>query len=48
MQTTAVFREVPDTKAAAQIRARSTFTDGKWKCPRTCTDADLLVFGRGG
>jgi len=27
----------------AALRARDKFTDGVWKCPRTCTDADLLV-----
>jgi len=25
------------------IRARPDFSDGNWKCPRTCTDSDLLV-----
>jgi len=31
-----------DTDLAA-IRARDTYTDGTYKCPRTCTDSDLLV-----
>jgi len=26
-----------------EIRGREKFTDGAWKCPRTCTDSDLLV-----
>lgn len=34
---------VPDKKAVTSIRARNQFTDGVWKCPRTCTDSDLLV-----
>eukprot|EP00747_Dinoflagellata_sp_TGD_P205376 gnl/TRDRNA2_/TRDRNA2_79113_c2_seq1.p1 gnl/TRDRNA2_/TRDRNA2_79113_c2~~gnl/TRDRNA2_/TRDRNA2_79113_c2_seq1.p1 ORF type:complete len:849 (+),score=216.94 gnl/TRDRNA2_/TRDRNA2_79113_c2_seq1:230-2548(+) len=35
--------KVPGRKQEAAIRARDTFTDGQWKCPRTCTDSDLLV-----
>eukprot|EP00929_Paragymnodinium_shiwhaense_P079802 TRINITY_DN415_c0_g1_i1.p1 TRINITY_DN415_c0_g1~~TRINITY_DN415_c0_g1_i1.p1 ORF type:complete len:862 (+),score=177.61 TRINITY_DN415_c0_g1_i1:77-2662(+) len=35
--------KVENRAAAGAIRARKTFTDGKYKCPRTCQDADLLV-----
>merc|ERR1711957_105972 len=38
-----IFRAPSSKKDLAAIRARSSFTDGRWKCPRTCTDADLLV-----
>jgi len=33
----------PASADRAAIRARSTFTDGEYKCPRTCQDSDLLV-----
>lgn len=29
----------------AKFRGRALFTDGVWKCPRTCVDANLLVAG---
>lgn len=35
--------KAPDKAGVASIRARDTFTDGQWKCPRSCQDADLLV-----
>merc|ERR1719160_2019994 len=35
--------KAPGAAAVASIRARSGFTDGQWKCPRVCTDSDLLV-----
>merc|ERR1719201_1153794 len=35
--------KAPGSGDVASIRARSGFTDGQWKCPRVCTDADLLV-----
>jgi len=37
-----VFR-APDADGIAAIRARSTFTDGMFKCPKSCQDADLIV-----
>jgi hypothetical protein len=41
--TVLVFAAPEDSRALSAIRGRSTFTDGQWKCPRTCTDSDLLV-----
>merc|ERR1719201_2258160 len=35
--------KTPGAADVAAIKARSGFTDGQWKCPRVCTDADLLV-----
>jgi len=35
--------EAPGQRDMAAIRGRQDFTDGQWKCPRTCTDSDLLV-----
>eukprot|EP00929_Paragymnodinium_shiwhaense_P093228 TRINITY_DN5336_c0_g1_i5.p1 TRINITY_DN5336_c0_g1~~TRINITY_DN5336_c0_g1_i5.p1 ORF type:complete len:1589 (-),score=479.18 TRINITY_DN5336_c0_g1_i5:214-4980(-) len=37
-----VFR-APGGRESAAIRDRKDFTDGKYKCPRTCQDSDLLV-----
>mmetsp|Transcript_53800 Transcript_53800/g.155263 ORF Transcript_53800/g.155263 Transcript_53800/m.155263 type:complete len:1153 (-) Transcript_53800:106-3564(-) len=33
----------PGAAQLAAIRARPKFSDGMYKCPRTCTDSDLLV-----
>jgi hypothetical protein len=38
-----IYRAPTSSKDVGAIRSRDTFTDGAWKCPRTCTDADLLV-----
>jgi hypothetical protein len=38
-----VYKAPSRSDQVGAIRARDTFTDGKYKCPRTCTDADLLV-----
>lgn len=35
--------KAPSRSKVGSIRARKGFTDGQWKCPRVCTDADLLV-----
>jgi hypothetical protein len=40
--TVRIFK-APSSSGIAAIRARSGFTDGVYKCPRVCTDADLLV-----
>jgi len=37
------FYKAPSTSDVAAIRARDTFSDGVFKCPRTCTDSDLLL-----
>jgi len=41
--TVRIYKAPSSDAEIAKIRARSTFTDGSWKCPRTCTDSDLLV-----
>lgn len=35
--------QAPGAAALEAIRARDTYSDGTFKCPRTCTDSDLLV-----
>merc|ERR1719424_2052225 len=42
MATVHIYK-APSSANVASIKARSGFTDGTWKCPRVCTDADLLV-----
>lgn len=37
------FFKAPGSEDLKAIRARDTYTDGQYKCPRTCTDSDLLV-----
>eukprot|EP00929_Paragymnodinium_shiwhaense_P079807 TRINITY_DN415_c0_g1_i6.p1 TRINITY_DN415_c0_g1~~TRINITY_DN415_c0_g1_i6.p1 ORF type:complete len:801 (+),score=212.92 TRINITY_DN415_c0_g1_i6:77-2479(+) len=41
--TVRIYKAPSRTDQLAAIRARPTFTDGKYKCPRTCQDSDLLV-----
>jgi len=41
------YRAPKDKRKIAAIRDRPTFTDGSWKCPRTCEDSDLLVSAYG-
>mmetsp|Transcript_65061 Transcript_65061/g.155366 ORF Transcript_65061/g.155366 Transcript_65061/m.155366 type:complete len:1258 (+) Transcript_65061:107-3880(+) len=41
--TVRIYKAPTSSSDIAKIRARATFTDGAWKCPRTCTDSDLLV-----
>jgi hypothetical protein len=42
LATVHVFR-APDDSAVNAIRSRDTFTDGQWKCPRVCTDGEVMV-----
>merc|ERR1719449_253213 len=42
LATVRIFK-APGRRDVGAIRARKEFTDGKYKCPRVCTDADLLV-----
>jgi len=42
LATVRIFK-APSSSKVASIKARSGFTDGQWKCPRVCTDSDLLV-----
>jgi len=38
-----IYRAPTSSRELGAIRSRDGFTDGAWKCPRTCTDSDLLV-----
>jgi len=38
-----VYKAPTSSRDLRAIRGRAGFTDGQWKCPRTCTDSDLLV-----
>jgi len=42
------YRAPTSSRKLSAIRGRPTFTDGSWKCPRTCQDSDLLVSMFGG
>jgi len=42
------YRAPTSSRKISAIRGRPTFTDGSWKCPRTCQDSDLLVSMFGG
>jgi len=41
--TVRIYKAPHRSSEVAAIRGRKGFTDGQWKCPRVCTDADLLV-----
>lgn len=43
LATVRIYKVPRSSRDQGAIRARKGFTDGQWKCPRVCTDSDLLV-----
>jgi len=43
-----IYSAPTSSREVAAIRGRYGFTDGAWKCPRSCTDSDLLISQYGG